>query len=74
MSLTRREALHGRRPDLDHFKAYNDTHRHPAGDRLLKKTASMWRDQLSSEDLLARIGGEEFGLLCLRARAHAPPR
>jgi diguanylate cyclase (GGDEF)-like protein len=49
--------------DLDHFKDYNDTFGHPAGDILLKETASAWRDQLRPGDLLARIGGEEFALL-----------
>jgi diguanylate cyclase (GGDEF)-like protein len=51
--------------DLDHFKQYNDTYGHPAGDRLLKESAAMWREQLRSGDLLARLGGEEFGLLLL---------
>lgn len=49
--------------DLDHFKDYNDSFGHPAGDRLLKGTAAGWRDQLRTGDFLARIGGEEFGLL-----------
>jgi diguanylate cyclase (GGDEF)-like protein len=49
--------------DLDHFKDYNDTHGHPAGDRLLKETAAAWRDELRIGDFLARIGGEEFALL-----------
>ena len=49
--------------DFDHFKEFNDTHGHPAGDRLLKETAAAWRDQLRTGDFLARIGGEEFGLL-----------
>jgi diguanylate cyclase (GGDEF)-like protein len=49
--------------DLDCFKEFNDTHGHPAGDRLLKETAAAWREQLRTGDLLARIGGEEFGLL-----------
>ena len=49
--------------DLDHFKEFNDTYGHPAGDRLLKETAAAWRDQLRIGDVLARIGGEEFGLL-----------
>jgi diguanylate cyclase (GGDEF)-like protein len=49
--------------DLDHFKDFNDTHGHPAGDRLLKETAAAWRDQVRGGDLLARLGGEEFGLL-----------
>jgi diguanylate cyclase (GGDEF)-like protein len=51
--------------DFDHFKQYNDTYGHPAGDRLLKETAAMWREQVRSGDLLARLGGEEFGLLLL---------
>ena len=49
--------------DLDNFKEFNDSYGHPAGDRLLKLTAAAWRDQLRTGDLLARLGGEEFGLL-----------
>jgi diguanylate cyclase (GGDEF)-like protein len=49
--------------DFDRFKHFNDTYGHPAGDRLLKETAAAWRDQLRTDDLLARLGGEEFGLL-----------
>ncbi len=49
--------------DFDLFKDYNDTYGHPAGDRLLKETAAMWREHLRAGDLLARLGGEEFGLL-----------
>jgi diguanylate cyclase (GGDEF)-like protein len=49
--------------DFDHFKDFNDTHGHPAGDRLLKESAAAWRDQLRSKDLLARMGGDEFALL-----------
>jgi diguanylate cyclase (GGDEF)-like protein len=49
--------------DLDHFKAYNDTHGHQAGDELLATAAANWRRHLRDGDLLARYGGEEFGLL-----------
>jgi diguanylate cyclase (GGDEF)-like protein len=49
--------------DLDHFKSFNDTRGHPAGDRLLKETAAAWREELRSGDFLGRIGGEEFALL-----------
>ncbi len=51
--------------DLDHFKDFNDTYGHPAGDRLLKETTAAWREQVRSGDLLARLGGEEFGLLLI---------
>ena len=49
--------------DLDHFKRFNDTHGHQAGDRLLMQSAAVWRAQLRSHDLIARYGGEEFGVL-----------
>ena len=49
--------------DLDHFKAYNDTHGHPAGDRLLTEVAAAWQDCLRATDSLARYGGEEFALI-----------
>jgi diguanylate cyclase (GGDEF)-like protein len=49
--------------DLDNFKAFNDTYGHLAGDALLRETADAWTAQLRNIDLLARLGGEEFGLL-----------
>ncbi len=49
--------------DIDHFKRFNDTHGHPAGDRLLREAAAAWRAEIRSGDFLARLGGEEFGLL-----------
>ena len=57
--------------DLDLFKEYNDSHGHPAGDRLLRTTAAAWRDQIREGDFLARIGGEEFGLLLETSRPAA---
>jgi diguanylate cyclase (GGDEF)-like protein len=46
--------------DLDNFKAYNDSHGHLSGDRLLKQFAGAWTARLRETDLLARYGGEEF--------------
>ncbi len=46
--------------DLDHFKAYNDSCGHPAGDALLQEAALSWRSALRSADALVRVGGEEF--------------
>ncbi len=49
--------------DLDRFKSFNDLHGHQAGDRLLKEVTAAWRDTLRDHDLLARIGGDEFGII-----------
>jgi diguanylate cyclase (GGDEF)-like protein len=49
--------------DLDHFKAVNDTHGHPAGDLLLTAFGRLLRDQLRGSDQAFRYGGEEFCLL-----------
>jgi diguanylate cyclase (GGDEF)-like protein len=49
--------------DLDHFKAFNDTRGHQAGDRLLKEAAAAWLSRLRQQDILARYGGEEFIVL-----------
>lgn len=49
--------------DLDHFKRFNDTLGHQAGDELLAAAATAWRAHLTDGEVLARYGGEEFGLL-----------
>lgn len=49
--------------DLDHFKRYNDTYGHPAGDALLRSCTAAWSAAMRDVDLLARYGGEEFGIL-----------
>ena len=49
--------------DLDGFKRYNDRLGHPAGDDLLRRVTAAWAGTLRQEALLARIGGDEFGLI-----------
>jgi diguanylate cyclase (GGDEF)-like protein len=62
-ALAKEEQLAIAMLDFDHFKDFNDSRGHPAGDRLLKESAAAWVGELRSGDLLARIGGEEFALL-----------
>jgi diguanylate cyclase (GGDEF)-like protein len=50
--------------DIDHFKAVNDTHGHLAGDAALKQLAVRFSSQVRAEEVFARIGGEEFAVLC----------
>ncbi len=49
--------------DLDHFKAVNDGWGHAVGDRALTAFAEVLRGQSRAEDLVARLGGEEFVVL-----------
>lgn len=49
--------------DLDRFKAFNDEHGHATGDAILQTIGKVISETRRSTDLLARIGGEEFGLL-----------
>lgn len=49
--------------DLDHFKQVNDLHGHSIGDLYLQRSAQRMSRQLRSDDLLARIGGDEFAVM-----------
>jgi diguanylate cyclase (GGDEF)-like protein len=53
--------------DIDHFKIFNDTYGHPAGDKALCHTARIIEDGLRKNDLIGRYGGEEFILFFYNA-------
>lgn len=49
--------------DLDGFKTINDTHGHSTGDALLREVSERMRQCIRKEDILARMGGDEFTIL-----------
>lgn len=49
--------------DVDHLKQINDEHGHAAGDALLKQVAKVLMSAFRAEDVVARIGGDEFAVL-----------
>jgi diguanylate cyclase (GGDEF)-like protein len=52
--------------DLDRFKQVNDSHGHPAGDRVIKEVAETLRRRTRASDSLARLGGDEFAVILPR--------
>ncbi len=46
--------------DIDHFKRYNDTNGHQAGDELLRKACKLFHESIRKGDMVFRYGGEEF--------------
>jgi diguanylate cyclase (GGDEF)-like protein len=64
-----RRAVRSRQPvgiimiDLDHFKEFNDTYGHDAGDALLRMVGQMLQRGVRAEDIACRYGGEEFTLI-----------
>ena len=57
--------------DVDHFKLFNDTHGHVAGDEALKHMADILRSQSRETDVVARFGGEEFIVIFTGASLNA---
>ena len=53
--------------DIDHFKKFNDTHGHQAGDEVLRCVARKLRETVRSNDFVIRYGGEEMGIILDKA-------
>jgi two-component system, cell cycle response regulator len=53
--------------DVDHFKQINDTYGHDNGDLVLKEIARIFSSKARSYDMVSRIGGEEFLVICARS-------
>ncbi len=50
--------------DIDHFKKFNDTYGHHVGDLVLKETSNVLRGAARKHEIVGRIGGEEFFVIC----------
>lgn len=60
--------------DIDHFKQVNDVHGHAMGDRVLAKMVSVAAQVLRQEDLIGRLGGEEFAIVLVDSGVDAAAR
>ena len=53
--------------DVDHFKNVNDTYGHDVGDKVLMRVADVLRSSFRGEDMVCRIGGDEFSVIMVNA-------
>ena len=59
--------------DLDRFKSVNDSCGHLAGDKLLREISALMKGEVRGQDILGRLGGDEFGVIlksCSLEKAH----
>ncbi|WHO38879.1 diguanylate cyclase [Sphingobium sp. AP49] len=63
LSVESRESVAVMMLDIDHFKSVNDRYGHKAGDQVLVAFGSLLTDNLRAQDIVGRIGGEEFAVV-----------
>ena len=56
--------------DADGFKAINDTYGHDAGDEVLRQLAVKLRETVRNDDIVCRLGGDEFLIICVNTTLH----
>lgn len=63
-AMRRKQSLACLMVDADNFKTINDTYGHDAGDVVLQRLAQELQDSVRSDDIVSRLGGDEFFIIC----------